>query len=1191
MPSTSQQDRARAGSWAILGALALVPFAEAASISTGYRPPASKQGVTDFHYELDDATLSRRYARLSQLGFGLKIYNVFWSGLESAGLPSSDRPLECPAGHSPVPKDEREREALGYRLFRCVSDRELAKWDRLFALDQRAGFQTAAVLWSSPPQYRHPGCVGFPWAGAIMKDGCLPRDDAMDDFEDYINLLARRYSGGAFGKISHFIVWNEAAQGGWFDYSPAVPTRGPVSGPNVDRWVAKYAAMLRRAHAAIARHSSGVLLYASLDPWWEAPSEAVSHIGGRRLMEGLWAELGTSIDWSVAIHPYGDPAANTGPSWLNFRGLGTLASYQESKLRSLGAPSANAPQLRLLASEQGWQVKEGTQVRNICLAHEAALAAPQLLGVTHMYFQTLPHDSGLESFGLLPDSLPLDLSGAESHPAWQAYAATGPKVWGRSNDHYCCREHRVGCRAGDDRAPEGFVNGVTPDGRVGGWAWDPDEPDSEVLVHLYVDGEPGCRAPDCQVFGVRATRRFDADGHPGYEFVYPLPHRDGKPHRIRGYALSTEAGGPPGTLTILGQPYLEWTAPLEPFELAAPLSADYTVVARGAKVTLSWDARGATRVTLNPGDHDVTGKSSLEVRPLSDTLYNLVAERDGRRALSRVLVRLAERPARAAGLWVGPWYRRASPWPVGRLKRQFGGDVFMYTLDWLQLGFNGMDSTFPSGAVLPADLYDLEAFVRFCRERVAEARAEGVGLFFQTVVPYDKRVPLEERKRRLERLRPCFDAPEVQGLHGFDEPAGHWPATGIVYDAESLREGYNLFKTAFPSKLVWHQEVSGLSVEQMRAYDWGDIVSIDQYVLPAPAAQIRSAIAPTMARLKTLAGGREAWFIHQGTPREVFDPAGPFTVPTAEELRLLAELTREHGLSGLIWWGAVLRDYEVPKMFGAQREFDPVPEEFARTLRELNAAWRGSASSPPPAPPPPPPPAPAPPPPPAPPPAPAPPPPAAPPPPPAPAPPPGPAPVTQLGPPDGSGEPGFSGAGAIRPTGPKSAWVREQLEMLAAIRRAEGLKALRAAASARASRAGRRVAGRPDDRARRRSADARRCPPKAPVPEGLYGPLARRFELLPALSRSLEERYDSFAVLLSTAIPDVLDRKPACLSTGAHLAYLTDFRLGQLGEQCGRPEWKRRGFALTWEGAPAAFDAMLKCGPGAFRSGVCKECP
>ena len=40
--------------------------------------------------------------------------------------------------------------------------------------------------------------------------------------QDYNTLLAQRWQGGAAGRITHWIVWNEADNSQWFDMSPEV---------------------------------------------------------------------------------------------------------------------------------------------------------------------------------------------------------------------------------------------------------------------------------------------------------------------------------------------------------------------------------------------------------------------------------------------------------------------------------------------------------------------------------------------------------------------------------------------------------------------------------------------------------------------------------------------------------------------------------------------------------------------------------------------------------------------------------------------------------------------------------------------------------------------------------------------------------------------------------------------------------
>lgn len=134
------------------------------------------------------------------------------------------------------------------------------------------------------------------------------------------------------------------------------------------------------------------------------------HIGSRTVVEGMWQRLGTSMDWSLAIHPYGNPSMvhpclllplNTVPStqsppawhkdrihgdavgpafshvgflsvnsvenyvmqiaWpatYHFADVERIGAFQMAHLRALGVKDAqNWPQAKIAATEQGWNVR------------------------------------------------------------------------------------------------------------------------------------------------------------------------------------------------------------------------------------------------------------------------------------------------------------------------------------------------------------------------------------------------------------------------------------------------------------------------------------------------------------------------------------------------------------------------------------------------------------------------------------------------------------------------------------------------------------------------------------------------------------------------------------------------------------------------------------------------------------------
>ncbi|MFC5050876.1 sulfatase-like hydrolase/transferase [Rubritalea spongiae] len=66
--------------------------------------------------------------------------------------------------------------------------------------------------------------------------------------------------------------------------------------------------------------------------------------------------------------------------------------------------------------------------------------------------------------------------------------------------------------------------------------------------------------------------------------------------------------------------------------------ADDHYVQSGTEVTLSWSANNATTLTLNPGNIDVTGSTSLNVTPTETTTYTLTAAGESENATAEVTV-------------------------------------------------------------------------------------------------------------------------------------------------------------------------------------------------------------------------------------------------------------------------------------------------------------------------------------------------------------------------------------------------------------------------------------------------------------------------------------------------------------------------------------------------------------------------
>lgn len=483
--------------------------------SKNFVRPLSKQGIGDARTEMSAAELSTRYAKLKGLGVAYKEYNFWWSGLESSGLTSSSTPIACPAGYQLFPANEAEKVAKGYNKYRCIHLPYLANFDNLFKRDQDAGIQTGIVMWSSPAVYRYSGCQGFAWASGTLKDGCVPRDDAMDDFEDYANFLASRYNGGAFGKISHFIVWNENASPGWFDYTP-VTSNTKIDSANVEKRIDKLADMMKRVHAALVRHQKGALMYVSTDMLW-TPGLHEGHFGSKWLIDGLWARLGLNYSWSVAVHPYGDVDQTPGEGTYTFNNLDMVVDHQNERLQQLGVRDPSTyPQSILIASEQGWPLTTAAgmagvtgreyQARQICLAHDKVMSLNQVVVVAHNYFQSVEPFDSVENgtsgqgafFGLIPYEIPNDLSGLETTATGKAYISTlNPGNWKQRDDHYCCDMYKLGCRENspnkvasveETHQVTGVIDSVSQVGNqniISGWACTRGM-DKSIAVHLYI---------------------------------------------------------------------------------------------------------------------------------------------------------------------------------------------------------------------------------------------------------------------------------------------------------------------------------------------------------------------------------------------------------------------------------------------------------------------------------------------------------------------------------------------------------------------------------------------------------------------------------------------------------------------------------------------------------------------------------
>ena len=357
------------------------------------------------------------------------------------------------------------------------------------------------------------------------------------------------------------------------------------------------------------------------------------------------------------------------------------------------------------------------------------------------------------------------------------------------------------------------------------------------------------------------------------------------------------------------------------------LTADRTEIAKGETVTFSWAAQGYSKLTLNPGNIDVTRRTSFGAAVQSSTLFNITAQAPGGAQISkRVFVKVRnELPEKMSVLWLGPWFRRNNTQTLGELRNDFGAKVVMYSVDSL---FGNWNST--------PRAFDLEVYNEFCRARIAEAPAANTYLFWQIVVPFEKKYSADYKRQALNQLRPCFDSPWVLGIHNIDEVSGNVSLGHTDWDQQSMQEGYNLFKEIYPSKLVWQNE-SQDSAEKIRGWDWTDIFSMDFYpyfFFPDHNTSAWSgAMTASMNIVKEVAAGRDAWFVHQGIV------LSGDSSPNPDELQYFADLTWQNGLQGIAWWGPTINPRDASVGFEiwpwATENFIP-DESFKAALRQIN---------------------------------------------------------------------------------------------------------------------------------------------------------------------------------------------------------------------------------------------------------------
>ncbi|KAK9813417.1 hypothetical protein WJX73_007443 [Symbiochloris irregularis] len=412
------------------------------TISRGYVLPRSKQGINDQRFFIDQ---------------GLSYANQAGRKQRYAALMNQINPG--------VPSNATEKARMGMALYHCYSTAYLKDTGNLLALDAANNIESAVIMWGAPSAYQNPGCLGNGQGG---KQACVPRADAIPAWRDYAILLVSQWQGGSAGRFTHFIVWNEVDSPDWYDMSPEVDDIGIhiENTPAADVYVGRYVLMLKAVHDAVAQNlpNQPTMVYVPMtrmwtaSPWCPGPRwSSRCNIGASNFLNLLWSKVGTSFDWSLAVHAYGIP---TSSDWglrepyqaYTFSDLPKVRDFQLQWLRTQGVQNPDSwPQAILAASEQGWSTgdasQEATAAQYICFAHAVATTAgSNIAWVTHHDSQDVygPYPA---SYGLMALADGVQLNPSNPSPCLLAYRATNVNVWGLDPNNYCCRTWELGCNS------------------------------------------------------------------------------------------------------------------------------------------------------------------------------------------------------------------------------------------------------------------------------------------------------------------------------------------------------------------------------------------------------------------------------------------------------------------------------------------------------------------------------------------------------------------------------------------------------------------------------------------------------------------------------------------------------------------------------------------------------------------------
>ena len=502
-------------------------------ISEGYCLPRNKQGIGDgdfgnssngigkYPVNQRQEIFKKRYnVYQNKINAGIKAYNLWWIFLEHSSHQARQNLQDvsnCPNNYIMIPANEHEKNKYGFNKYRCINQTMLNVFDNLLKLDALHEMQTAVVLYSAPHKYIYNECEGLKHLG---KMACLPREDAMDDYEDYVRILSTRYNGKCDlqsciqlnpgkAKIYHYITWNEVDHSIWLREKGGLSynIQDGLNSPMIQHLMKRYIHMMELTDKAISSGTKGVMQYIPLTTELEGPGPSFNgiHIGGYNFLKKVWEQVGTKFPWSVSYHPYGIKGnPNHGMKHIDK----ILQLQSENLANALQINISNIdlkeyPQMYIFLSEQGMARNPNNndedliaQAEYLCLAHKRQFQfADFMVGTVHNYFYSTEDElsaNGCQTQGacyaFIPNHLvDIDLANLSDVPTGEAYISTSLNNWRKNDDHYCCREQQLGCKTPSLNRDEfkllGRLENIKNNNYIG-WALDLDDTSSEISIRV-----------------------------------------------------------------------------------------------------------------------------------------------------------------------------------------------------------------------------------------------------------------------------------------------------------------------------------------------------------------------------------------------------------------------------------------------------------------------------------------------------------------------------------------------------------------------------------------------------------------------------------------------------------------------------------------------------------------------------------